>query len=746
VAEALKVVQGEQGSAGLLIAALELLAEKSAPIPEERLALLAQHHRKAVRDAAWKLAKELGRPRPKAFDPVKAMGSPAIRAFLKSIERELPFLPPPTAKVVELRVDWLDEGGKVRSTEARHGWLLAEKIDHIVVQVGATRGVIGTDRGGRATGNQTTCSFRTARVSEAIEATRRKPANWPRDKQAADMVLAWWLMRTGQPALAARVLFPLLDTRKEDEEFFRDLRGAALEECGQRMYAAYAHYRDYPEALRWAKRIVTRYPGDYYSPEAERLLSELPRRKEDFKELKLPAPVEWATIRKALTRKEQIDFLCRRLRLMSSAGLYGNGAGFFPFLELGREFAEPAGQGLPHVYHVGPSDNPPYFPRPQHIIQRLAGKGRTPVINPWKELKALRLTVADVPHLARHLKDNWLLVGISQIEPPHAAGLRLTTRRALIGLINDLARNDICRLPNCPELGVDRPPSPEKVAKRIDAVTRWARAHAGKGPADLEWYWARKERAKGKTWAAYLHFRVTALRELKDRRAERLLHELLLGPQHFAGERAGVLKEYAKVAPLKARSMAAHLLSSKEWEVQMRAAILCLPTAHAARARQILGERLRRGAMPDWSKELSAHHIPEVVAELLEDGGPDSLKAVARIFEGKALEEVEAGPDRAEMLRRLARAKFRQPYEFYLRLLRDKGELKHGPYTGRPVAEVIADEISRYFAPTDATVAEITAKHTRAAARIPHLEKWLKQRIAALEAKPPAKKARPPET
>src|SRR5207245_5012670 len=93
------------------------------------------------------------------------------------------------------------------------------------------------------------------------------------------------------------------------------------------------------------------------------LAAQLPRRGDDFVKLKLPTPAEWEGLKKQLTRAQQIDFLCERMRLLNCFQ-QGQPAG----IELSqKQFAEPC--GISRDASWGGS------------------QGRTEVINPLLELR-----------------------------------------------------------------------------------------------------------------------------------------------------------------------------------------------------------------------------------------------------------------------------------------------------------------------------------------------------------------------
>jgi hypothetical protein len=718
-----RVVRKQPLSAKHLHRFLHEMAMFEVPLADEDLARLAQHHRPLVRKAARDYAEALRRPAPKRFDPTKAMKSPAIRSLLKRIHDELPDPPPATARLVaDADGDGVRPPGKEAEPRPALGWLLAKHDDRVVVLAGLRKMTISTAPVKDAHGKTSRFRVVPMRPTDEVRWQERDKPNLGdvgHGDSTRPLVLAWWLHRTGQDALAWRVLEPWLLACDEDEELLADLRIGVGREYGERMLEAFANSRDFREALRLARLVVHRYPASPLRPEAKQLLAELPHRLNDFKDLKLPTPARWAALKKHLTRAEQIDFLCRRLRLMSIGGKYGPR----------KQYAERAGPDFPYVRGGGYGDDPVS----QREAERRAGKGRTEVIDPYLELGHMGLGLKDVPFLARHLRENWHLttvtftsdtgpfrgimysysgLGYAREEPT----LDTMTRPILVRLINGLARGPICRS--------DDP----------DGAVRWARAHAELSPADLEWYWLRREWAAGIHWS-HLRRRIDALWVMGDRRVVRLLHALLRDGKTSEVVQAELLQLYAEPAPQQARHFARYFLTARDESLRIRAAILCLHTRDGGRARAVLGESLRNaGKRLAQFRRAPTSHVPEVVAELHADGTGPSLRAAARVFEGNLLVMFWAGWCEEEVRLALARVKAAQPHTFYLQSLRCTKAIHRGP-----ISELAAKEVCEGIGKGDPVVEAIKREYPDPADRVPHLEKWLKVRIAAPKAKPPAK-------
>ncbi len=712
---ALRVAGAGHRDSRHLIEALKQLTQERAALPDAVLAPLALHHRADVREAARTLGKALGRPALPAFDPLRAFAAPAIQALLKRVGEELPDLPPPGAKLAVLTLSMPRAGGE-QAVEAARGWVVSREEGRLVMLAGVQR-VVNRDWLEFPAIGRPAPVLLDLTPGDEVRRLEREAAreNQPEASPTYRLMLAWWLGRTGQPALAARLLFPLLARHPQDGDVLTALRHDVAVELGQRMFEAYANARDYPEALRLARRIA-HYPGSPFSEEAACLAAELPRRAEDFKSLRLPTPAAWKALRNGLTREEQIDFLCRRLRLLDP-GPMQDWAG-------SPQYADPAKRHPPYVrgsgwYHGS------FF----GLAATPAEKGRTPVINPYRELlEGVKVTLADVPHLARHMREEWTLVSIGR-QPVGKIGqalpsLELTTRSALAALINGLARNEVCVLggelsfTHWGRLRHGRLPEAE-VLRRIEAAVVWAAKHAGMSARQLDWHWLEKDLAAGKGWHD-IHERFDRVSD--EPSARTLLHALLLDGRTRADERAHVLRRLADLAPRHARRIAPHLLSSPSVAMRVEAALLCLPTAHADAARRVLGQYLHDAGRGEAGTAgwVSGSWVRQAVGDLANDGTPESVRAALRVFEGVALRKTNNIGDRGEAMRLLALAGAKEPYTFYLKLL---DETKKADERVQ-----ITEEVAWAFGKDDPEVQAIMKKHRTPAARAGHVEKWLRGR------------------
>jgi hypothetical protein len=218
---------------------------------------------------------------------------------------------------------------------------------------------------------------------------------------------------------------------------------------GPRMLGKFAYDRDYDKAEEIAKHLAKNFPDTRFHRAATRLVEELPKRRDDFGKLKLPTPKEWAEQKKAMTRAEQIDYLCKRLRLLNS----------------------PPSGPTP----ITPDPAHRQYPEPINTWDDLR-KGKTEVINPLVELgDRMDLKASDVEYLAPHLKDDWLMLVLYYTRLNGPSGTLHTSRPLIAELINAAAKRELCDPAAFGKL------TDEEKDKKIRRLIDWAKRNAGKG-------------------------------------------------------------------------------------------------------------------------------------------------------------------------------------------------------------------------------------------------------------------------
>jgi hypothetical protein len=717
-------------NAAVTVAALRQLAARKEALPADRLHALCHHHRASVRAAARTLNERLGRPDPGPFDPAKAVRSPAVRKLLDGLTALLVEPPSPRAPFVAVTTTATD--GAREEQAVTHGWLLREDRDTAEVftpfgwKEKFSRKAAPAE--GRRAWGTAASTWKRVDLAEAVRRVERIRAAGDKDFELSERggltgqfqgkgaslyeaLLAQWLYAAGKDTLAARVLLPALDTLYQDDDLLLIVRDRLGQIYGYQMLTAFVGDRDYPRAERMARLLARHFPGTLFHPYAVRLAEELPRRRDDFGKLKLPTPQEWAALRKKLTRREQIDYLCRRVRLLN-------------FFQTGQPFGEPAYSDTQYAEPSGMSRNAAWG----------GGQGRTEVINPVVELvgpidgvpaagkkdyKGLGLTVADLPQLADYLREDWFLLSVS-FWRDFAADRHLARARALFALlINEVAKQDLCsaeRLDGLTDAGRE---------KEIRRIADWARRNAGKGEADLLLQAVEKEWRPGRMHWSYIKTKIGRLVELREKRLAPVLRRYL-DDAGTSDEELEFLLSYARRFDAGGfKKEAERFLDHKSLSVQQQAALLLHATGERQRSHRVL-DRVLAKTLIGFAGELQT---PEVLHTLLKEGTPEARRIAGRITVNPRLDDL--GWERARLLAILAKAGLAEPYRYYLRLLDRAGrELGNAVHT-RPVREVIADEIVSEFAPDDPAVKEIAGKYARASDRIPDLKKWLQARRAA---------------
>ena len=692
----LKLAAGTHPNAVVVAHALKQLPKHKQKLPADELLALCHHHRKQVREAARELNKAQGGKDPGPFDPVKAMQSPPVKALLAELEKWTPDaqLPAKDAKLVEVTARYLDADKKEQKKETHIGWLIEKKGNtvRLLLPGGYTDEFTHGEKGSlhvyatSYTPVTRDVSISPANVKTLVEAiaevrkemaeeAQRRPFDSP-GLSRAEVFAGAWLLQTGHAAEAAAVLLPALDAHDSDQYLLDFARQEIGEIIGGRMEVAFAE-RDYAEALKLARRIDTVYPATEYHPQARRFLDELPKRLDDFKTFTLPTPEEWRKLKGRLSHDEQVEYLASRLRLLRMTPGYET--------------------------RVVPQE-----------AQFADAERKQPLVNPYSELvgggpvwyrsdipatEGMKLTVKDIPVLAKHLKDDWLTLCAGYTRFNHSR----TTRGLLRGIINHLADHNLCAT-EFDDL------TPKQIDAEVERITKWAKARETLSEVDLQWALYQQEKDEKRfgevTWRMG---KLLAHKSLsKERRAE-LYADLKQRYERDDGwTRHEILDLFLKYDPKTGLKLAEEAMAKGVNEYL--AAHIVFVAGDKAKARPIMGREL--------ANETSGLHWFNTLLLLLEDGTKESLAEAARLFDNKELLKNKA--DRSQALALCAKAGLSEPYRFYRERLDEE-----------QTAERFADEIAKEFAKDDPDVKKIVADHPKAADQIPHLKKWLDAKLKA---------------
>jgi hypothetical protein len=740
-ADALRAELATKPHPNVIVAAkaLEQIAARKKTIPAEALAALCQHHRSAIRTAARALNAQRGGKDPGAFDPVKALQSEPVAQLMDRVLALMPELPGAKAELVKVTIRYLDDKKVERRTWDKTGWLVHKEGDTVAifiprgrvrtvrnkekVQVTVTESVPGGSRSHEVDTvtemNVTPAELadvvrEAVRYSRAVELSEHRPPGpsiFDRATLFEATVGGAWLYRAGKDDDAAKVLLRALNSFHRDEHFVDMVREQVGELVGQKMLVAFIGERDYPAAIKHARFIIERYPNTRFHHYAKDLAEQLPKRTGDFTQLKLPTKAEWAELQKKLTREQQIEYLCERMRLLNCYQVGQPGGIDYG----GPQYAEPC--GLAEDASFG------------------GGDGKTEVINPLVELtgaqsrrdqraekpkpKGMELTIKDVPLLSKYLRDDHYMLMVGFWRFYHPDRTLQTTRPWFAGIINGLAYRDVCTIRDWNKM------TPAEVGAQIQRINKWATDNAHKTPQMLEMDGFEATLARERFWPDFEGMVEWLLKEKGplgfDARERVLEHE-----DTKAQTRAGLLRLYLKHNAERARDLAPKYLRAEEPALRLAAALIVMKTGDRAKARPVLGDLVAHD--PRWATAADA---------LLGEDTPEARKELKRLFANPTLTNDRT--PRGEVLTRCAAAGFKEPYAFYLKwldvtehqlpFLNEKGEEVGTAYYNPSVAEAFAREIVEEFAPDDETVKTIVKEHPNAKDQIPHLKKWLQTKL-----------------
>lgn len=382
------------------------------------IARLCGHYRTRVREAARAAASALGLPAPAAFVPEQAF-TPWLEERLREIA-SLVITPIPE------QAEWQRfhfAGEAAHGRPDFEGWRLGEEGDtvRVVTWFGLEERLAKKEWEAKARPlAEAAADLVKRRASGDVEGLSPRgglTAQFePKYLALPEALVAAWCFARGDRAGAAAVAFPRIDAAPDDRWFgwiARDLIGHVYH---QAMLAAFSHERDIAGTLAFARHLAKPIFTDYqYHGRAVQMAEQLAQRVDDFTTLRLPTPEEWRKLQAGMPRDEQIHYLAGRLRVLNCIQ-----------------------QGQPGDV----SYEDPQFAEPS---ARRAGAG-TPVINPFHELRAMALDLADLPALAKHLGDESFMPTFGYWRDFHPKRTLHQANWAVASILNEVAKRDLAEL------------------------------------------------------------------------------------------------------------------------------------------------------------------------------------------------------------------------------------------------------------------------------------------------------------
>jgi hypothetical protein len=694
-------------------AALAQVEGRKIKLTPEQLTPLCQHHRTRLREAARALNTRLGYAEPPPFDAARAVQSEPLRRLMDDIGQLVAGPAPADAPFVLLTIP--EPNGQPANAR---GWLLEDDGEAWVLLTpnGRRSRFPKKSQGGAAvTLTQVPIQDEVDRVARLrregdknFEMSSRGGFSGQFEGHGAgeyEALLAQWLFAGGRFEQAAAILLPALDTLLLDSHLVDITRDRLGDWYGQEMLAEFVGDRDYAKAELRAKRLVERFAGTRFRAEALRLLDELPRRRDDFDGLRLPTPAEWATQKGQMTRREQIDFLGRRLRLLNAFQISQPGGAWYGV----TQYAEPCGisQDASWGRWLGKTAviNP---------LVELAGPmpGGGAGLPPTAQSEGMSLTVADIPALAEHLREDWLILAVSFHRDFSPGRVVHRTRPLVVSLISRLARRQLCRAEKLDAM------TDKERDEEIARLTKWAEENRDKDETALLLEALQDALDSGTHW---LQVRPQAMRltDLKVKAAVPLFYRFV---------EAGVANDYdvrlwsEKIEPGALEALARPALKHEDPKVRMRAALLLRRTGDQAEALAVLGDGLENGTVL----------LVEAVSALFSDEAPDSRATAVRVFNNRRLTALDART-RSLVVTYATSARVPDGLRLYLRLLETPGNTIDGLTYDRPVAEVAAEEILDSPTLRDGALDEIKKRPALPPDKVAAVKAWVRGRIEKME-------------
>lgn len=715
---------------------LRVALDRQLDIPRAKLEQWAQHPDFGVRLRARELATRLNYGVLPAFDPVRVLRNNQSVADLLTAVAASPIQPPREAPLVVVRrtrehknrpaqmddaVGWLisDDGAAQVTLQlpsgARRQFKLGD-LPHARVEIldDITPALKRISVQRRAAVEKRRIpmgeALRELVPSNSFPARRRFGARAWLDH----LIIGQWLTLQERWEEAATILLPLIGEADFPNQLGGIVRAIIAQNLGHGMLDAFAHRR-YADALKLAEHIDRDFKGSMFHAAAQRLKRELPQRENDFRALSLPSQEQWRTLQTKLSRGEQIDYLCKRLRLSRS------GHSGWTYLTPQNS---PAGESAinPLVELVGPG---------------LARGGKNPKQGP----NGLNLTVGDIPQLAPYLQHDWTTIDITywrEYDPRR--GLR-TVRHLLVPVINHLARHDLCyplyktelSRAHLDELGIDKL-TDKRVATEVKRIIEWSRGKKEVTDADLSLAALEAGLRRGKWYL--VEDTARKLIAAKDRRATALIARFL-ETDDYELQKVKILVALEDSGGTLAARTAPKLFESSDFAVR----------ATAAGVAATLPEY--KGALPALkfirSKGTSVNNedFAKVVAALAKSKSSDARKLLAAItvFDATTMTRWPF-TSRPNIIRSLSKARMPHGLQYYRTLLGSNGQtrdlipadtppIKVG--NARNVSDYIAYEIIHQYAPKDPAIIAIRKNAGQIEERLKRLQRWIDEKIGPLE-------------
>ncbi|CAN5578497.1 hypothetical protein BH11PLA2_BH11PLA2_48580 [soil metagenome] len=720
----LKVIAAQPDNIWVLALALEQAHKRKLAVDNATLTAFAKHHRASLRKVAAVWLKSNGQPVP-AFDATAAVQSAAVKKVIDGVLALWPDLPAADAKPLFYHESYFRNDNTIYDHDPELCWIVKETKDHLTLL--HLEGREHSHRLSERNGKPTMPGTSTWRTEPANLETEVAAIAKLRDKgdpefglsshggltgqfeghgpSLKELLLDIWLSKAGYHELASRILLLAIDAAPTDADVIDTAKHLLAIVYGQRMLNAFAFNRDFTYALSLAKLTTEKYPETEYSEHAQRLVRELPLRGDDFTKLALPTAADWAKQKPKLTREQQIDFLCERLRLLNCF-----------------QWGQPGG--------VSYSDKQYAEPRlPTRESDFRDDKDRTAVINPLSELEGssgtlfngdvvegLVLTVADIPVLAKHLKHDWTMVMYSYWRDFHPGRTLHPTRKVLSGIIQSLAKQDLADVDEIQKM------TPQQIEDHIAKIAKWAREHLQATEGDLHLDALEKAVATHQWWWQGPEDNALEMIRLKDHRVLKPVLKYLEHPDVDKRVLNDVLLKVAPFDPLAFQKPArlALILPEQDSRELFQAALILL----AAGVPEPPYEQLT--TLLAGESSLNIQYALEVLSE---KDDPRARKLIKQMFALKWPRDLKT-KERKAIIIKLGHQYATDILKFYEVMLDDSSAVDTFN-KDRLVKDIYAEEIFSLLREDEAKVEAIAASPGTPREKIPAIKKWIAEELKA---------------
>lgn len=691
----LELVKEPHANVTVVAKAIDEIMKSKLKIPEKRLLELCVHHRIQTRQAALKACQKLRIAVTEKFDPHKTIRSKPIAKFMKELSSVIPEPPKVSQSFVVVSFPKEKTDTDPENDDRKVGWLLDE--DDSGFRVLHSDGTIGKYSRTKEVFSDLHGLFLTTRKADFEKVEPAESLQWigkqrflhdtryiiKRDSAANDrwkhpgaglfdFLLAEWLFRKKEFDLCAKVLFPALDTLHSNTAAIQLLKARLGWVYGNRMFDAFAYDRDYDQTMKLAKIIDSTYPHTKFYKYAVIMIDQLPKRRDDLKSLNLPTNAEWKELMKKLSHKEQVDYLCRRIRLIN-------------------------------ICHEITLRNGEKIPKSQLKIQ------------PYLKLESMKLNPDDILVIAPYLRENWYIVDYAFIDfNTWKYGRSLSRTRSLFPVLLDKCAK--CDLIDADE--IDKW-SQEKVESEIVRVNKWAREHAGKSEPELLLEGIQFNFRKNRN-IDYSTDLLDKLVELKVKNAVPHLVKIIDSPKSNAYDKRMLLNYCRKLDVSAVRDCAQRHLKHKKYYVQLEAAVILWLHENTEKTRTNLSNVLLNATISQYVRD----QITETLKLLMNEGSTESIEVAGTIFQGKCFEKDRFATTRNRILiaRMFHKKNLPDGYREYLKNIQE-----YGFYNSTTFAKEVLLEID----PESVELKKLYEKHKDNSEKMIEVAKgWLKKRIA----------------